>query len=120
MVILGISGKIRRGQRSENGSAERGDLRRGNRVVRVYLPGVRILNRNIEYAVALVKHLGALIPQRVQHGFPPTKWPETFVRGADSVLAPYGDLVKPDLSERFDYEGELGLVIGRGGRYIPA
>ncbi|HVC26320.1 MAG TPA: fumarylacetoacetate hydrolase family protein, partial [Acidimicrobiales bacterium] len=47
-------------------------------------------------------------------------WPECFVRGADSVTAPYGDLVKPSLVERFDYEGELGLVIGSGGRYIPA
>jgi acylpyruvate hydrolase len=47
-------------------------------------------------------------------------WPETFVRGADSVAAPYGDLVKPALSERFDFEGELGVVIGKGGRYIPA
>jgi 2-keto-4-pentenoate hydratase/2-oxohepta-3-ene-1,7-dioic acid hydratase in catechol pathway len=36
------------------------------------------------------------------------------------VLAPYADLVKPALTERFDYEGELGLVIGAGGRYIPA
>ena len=48
------------------------------------------------------------------------KWPEAFVRGADSVLAPYGDLVKPALSERFDFEGELGVVIGKGGRYIAA
>jgi 2-keto-4-pentenoate hydratase/2-oxohepta-3-ene-1,7-dioic acid hydratase in catechol pathway len=47
-------------------------------------------------------------------------WPEAFVRGRDSVLAPYADLVKPALSNRFDYEGELGVVIGAGGRYIPA
>lgn len=47
-------------------------------------------------------------------------WPDAFVRGADSVLAPYADLVKPALTERFDYEGELGIVIGAGGRYIPA
>jgi acylpyruvate hydrolase len=47
-------------------------------------------------------------------------WPEAFVRGRDSVLAPYADLVKPALSDRFDYEGELGIVIGAGGRYIPA
>jgi acylpyruvate hydrolase len=53
-------------------------------------------------------------------GRPLTTWPETFVRGSDSVTAPYGDLVKPDLSSRFDYEGELGLVIGDGGRYIRA
>lgn len=47
-------------------------------------------------------------------------WPEAFVRGPDSIGAPYGDLVRPLLSERFDYEGELGVVIGKGGRYIAA
>ncbi len=56
----------------------------------------------------------------LEGGRPPTKWPETFVRGADSVAPPFGELVKPALSERFDYEGELALVIGAGGRYIPA
>ncbi len=47
-------------------------------------------------------------------------WPEAFVRGADSVAPPFGDLVKPTLTQRFDYEGELGVVIGSGGRYIQA
>src|ERR1700739_4179429 len=47
-------------------------------------------------------------------------WPEAFVRGWDSVLGPYADLVKTALTARFDYEGELGIVIGSGGRYIPA
>ena len=47
-------------------------------------------------------------------------WPEAFVRGGDSVLGPYADLVRPALTQRFDYEGELGVVIGTGGRYIPA
>ena len=47
-------------------------------------------------------------------------WPEAFVRGTGSVLGPYADLVKPALSSRFDYEGELGVVIGAGGRYIKA
>jgi 2-keto-4-pentenoate hydratase/2-oxohepta-3-ene-1,7-dioic acid hydratase in catechol pathway len=53
-------------------------------------------------------------------GRPPTTWPEVFVRGTDSIAPPYGELVKPALSSRFDYEGELGVVIGRGGRYIRA
>jgi 2-keto-4-pentenoate hydratase/2-oxohepta-3-ene-1,7-dioic acid hydratase in catechol pathway len=47
-------------------------------------------------------------------------WPEVFVRGHGSVLGPYADLVKPALTDRYDYEGELGIVIGAGGRYIPA
>ncbi len=56
----------------------------------------------------------------LEGGRPKTQWPEVFVRGTDSVAPPYGDVVKPDLSSHFDYEGELGVVIGRGGRYIPA
>lgn len=47
-------------------------------------------------------------------------WPESFVRGRGSVLAPYADLVKPAFCQRFDYEGELGVVIGSGGRYLTA
>lgn len=47
-------------------------------------------------------------------------WPDVFVRGRGTVLGPYADLVKPALTERFDYEGELGLVVGAGGRYVPA
>lgn len=47
-------------------------------------------------------------------------WPDAFVRGADSVLGPYQDLVKPALTDRFDYEAELGVVIGAGGSYITA
>jgi len=47
-------------------------------------------------------------------------WPDTFVRGHQTLLGPYADLVKPALTDSFDYEGELGIVIGAGGRYIPA
>jgi acylpyruvate hydrolase len=47
-------------------------------------------------------------------------WPEAFVRGRESVLGPYADLPRPALSEKFDFEGELGIVIGAGGRYLPA
>lgn len=56
----------------------------------------------------------------LEGGRPAPSWPESFVRGADSVTAPFGPLVRPALSERFDYEGELGIVIGSGGRLIPA
>lgn len=56
----------------------------------------------------------------LEGGRPPTKWPELFVRGAESVAAPYGDLVRPALTSHFDFEGELGIVIGNGGRYIRA
>jgi 2-keto-4-pentenoate hydratase/2-oxohepta-3-ene-1,7-dioic acid hydratase in catechol pathway len=35
-------------------------------------------------------------------------WPESFVRGEGSAIGPYADLVKPALTGRFDFEGELG------------
>ncbi len=47
-------------------------------------------------------------------------WPESFVRGSGSVIGAYDDLVKPAFSDRFDYEGELAIVVGRGGRYVKA
>lgn len=48
------------------------------------------------------------------------KWPESFIRGTGSVLGPFDDLVKPVLTDRFDYEGELAIIMGKGGRYIRA
>jgi len=47
-------------------------------------------------------------------------WPDVFTRSRETLLGPYADLPRPALSEQFDYEGELGVVIGSGGRYIPA
>ncbi len=47
-------------------------------------------------------------------------WPESFVRGAGSCIGAYDDMVKPALTNRFDFEGELAIVIGQGGRYIKA
>jgi 2-keto-4-pentenoate hydratase/2-oxohepta-3-ene-1,7-dioic acid hydratase in catechol pathway len=78
-----------------------------------YGPAVPDPRRILCFGVNYLEHA-------LEGGRPPTKWPEVFVRGSDSVAAPYGDLVKPDLSSRFDYEGELGIVIGTGGRYIRA
>jgi 2-keto-4-pentenoate hydratase/2-oxohepta-3-ene-1,7-dioic acid hydratase in catechol pathway len=76
-------------------------------------PAVPSPNRILCLGVNYLEHA-------LEGGRPPTTWPETFVRGSDSVAAPYGDLVKPELTSRFDFEGELGVVIGRGGRYIAA
>ena len=78
-----------------------------------YGPAVPAPRRILCFGVNYLEHA-------LEGGRPPTKWPEVFVRGAESVAAPYGELVKPDLTSRFDFEGELGLVVGRGGRYIRA
>ncbi len=39
--------------------------------------------------------------------------PLIFLKPPSSILAPGGDLIRPKMSERVDYEGELGVVIGK-------
>ncbi len=46
--------------------------------------------------------------------------PTIFTRFADSQTGHRADIVMPLESDRLDYEGELAVVIGRGGRRIPA
>ncbi|NML18250.1 fumarylacetoacetate hydrolase family protein [Azohydromonas caseinilytica] len=45
-------------------------------------------------------------------------YPAIFVRFADSLIAAGDTMLRPSFSERFDYEGELAIVIGKGGRHI--
>jgi len=44
--------------------------------------------------------------------------PAIFTRWADSLIADGEALVRPPESVRFDYEGELAVIIGKGGRRI--
>lgn len=46
------------------------------------------------------------------------EFPAIFTRWADSLVADGQPLVKPQVSERFDYEGELAIIIGKGGHKI--
>ena len=47
------------------------------------------------------------------------KQPSMFIRFTDTLVGHGGDMVRPKLSDNFDYEGELALVIGKAGRHIP-
>ena len=46
------------------------------------------------------------------------KQPSMFVRFADTLVGHGGDMVRPNVSDHFDYEGELAVVIGKAGRHI--
>jgi len=46
------------------------------------------------------------------------KQPSMFIRFADTLVSHGGDLIRPKVSDHFDFEGELALVIGKGGRHI--
>ena len=49
-----------------------------------------------------------------------TEKPTLFARFAGSQVGHLRPLVKPKVSDQFDYEGELAVVIGKDGRHIPA
>jgi 2-keto-4-pentenoate hydratase/2-oxohepta-3-ene-1,7-dioic acid hydratase in catechol pathway len=48
------------------------------------------------------------------------KQPSMFIRFADTLVGHSGELIRPKVSDNFDFEGELALVIGKGGRHIAA
>jgi 5-carboxymethyl-2-hydroxymuconate isomerase len=64
--------------------------------------GVNYANRNEEYRD------GSDLP----------KFPSLFMRAPTSFTAHDRPLVRPRESEQLDYEGEIAIVIGRGGRRI--
>jgi 2-keto-4-pentenoate hydratase/2-oxohepta-3-ene-1,7-dioic acid hydratase in catechol pathway len=47
------------------------------------------------------------------------KQPSMFIRLANTLTGHEGELIRPSVSQSFDFEGELALVIGRAGRHIP-
>ncbi|HEY2136433.1 MAG TPA: fumarylacetoacetate hydrolase family protein [Xanthobacteraceae bacterium] len=46
------------------------------------------------------------------------KYPSMFFRVPGSLVAHGKPLLRPKVSEQFDYEGEIALVIGREGRHV--
>jgi 2-keto-4-pentenoate hydratase/2-oxohepta-3-ene-1,7-dioic acid hydratase in catechol pathway len=65
--------------------------------------GINYADRNAEYS------------DNRQQG----KYPNLFVRFPGSFVGHDQALVRPKVSEKLDYEGEIVLVIGREGRHIP-
>lgn len=47
-------------------------------------------------------------------------YPTLFTRFPDSHVAHGEAIIRPSVSEQHDFEGELAVIIGRRGRYIPA
>ena len=47
------------------------------------------------------------------------KQPSMFLRLANTLVGHEGEMIRPKVSDNFDFEGELAVVIGRAGRHIP-
>ena len=56
---------------------------------------------------------------RQETGRAEAEHPAVFTRFADTLVAHGAPIVRPRVSSQLDYEGELAVVIGRGGRAIP-
>jgi 2-keto-4-pentenoate hydratase/2-oxohepta-3-ene-1,7-dioic acid hydratase in catechol pathway len=55
---------------------------------------------------------------RMETGRPKSENPSIFTRFADTQIGHLQTIIKPKLSDAVDYECELALIIGKGGRYI--
>jgi 2-keto-4-pentenoate hydratase/2-oxohepta-3-ene-1,7-dioic acid hydratase in catechol pathway len=73
------------------------------RGLRYFCIGVNYPDRNEEY----------------KDGSERPKYPSIFTRSHTSFSAPGDPIVRPRESEQLDYEGEIVIVIGKGGRRIP-
>lgn len=51
-------------------------------------------------------------------GYDIPDYPALFMRGRNSIMAAGQPMVRPSCSETLDYEAELMLIIGKGGRHI--
>lgn len=58
-------------------------------------------------------------PHIEETGREPPEYPMLFVRFPSSQTGHGQPLLAPSVSEKYDFEGELAVIIGRGGRHIP-
>ena len=65
--------------------------------------GVNYANRNAEY------NDNSDLP----------KYPSVFLRYLDSFVGHNQNIIRPPESDKLDYEGEIVIIIGKGGRRIP-
>ena len=61
----------------------------------------------------------ALAEARAAATGPAPKYPNLFCRFPTSLVGTEQPIVRPKVSDKFDYEGEVVLVIGKEGRHVP-
>jgi len=81
------------------------------------LAGLRLLPPLLAPAKAFAVGLN-YVEHAAESNFQPPKYPVIFQRYPQSWVAHGEPLVRPKVSEQFDYEAELVAVIGKPGRYI--
>lgn len=59
------------------------------------------------------------VDHSAESGFKVPEHPTVFPRFASSLVGHQAPIVKPRLSDQLDYEGEVAVILSKGGRYIP-
>lgn len=78
-----------------------------------WLPPVRAPEKILAIGVNYRSHMA-------ETGREATPYPAVFVRFPDAQVGHEQPIVRPFLSERFDFEAELAVIVGRAGRHIRA
>ena len=94
--------------------------------------GAEAAKQKADYALADVKYLPVITnPDKIlcvginykahqeETGRDPTSHPTIFVRFAAAQIGHDQPMIRPEESDRLDFEGEIALVIGKRGRRIP-
>jgi len=103
VLTAGALGEIKQAAQGKSADHKLSDLR--------FLPAIpdpeKILCAGINYR-SHAAETGRDIP----------KAPSMFVRFVDTLVGHDGEMIRPAVSECFDFEGELAIVIGRTGRHV--
>jgi 2-keto-4-pentenoate hydratase/2-oxohepta-3-ene-1,7-dioic acid hydratase in catechol pathway len=101
--LIGPARQLAESGNSDHSLQEVQLLNPAGRDTRYFCIGVNYPDRNEEY----------------KDGTERPKYPSIFMRSHTSFSAPGEPIVRPRESEQLDYEGEIVVVIGEGGRRIP-
>lgn len=71
-------------------------------------PGAKLLCIGINY-LPHMREMGLKLPE----------FPAVFVRFVDSLVGHEQPMIRPLVSEQYDFEGELAVVIGKRARHVP-
>lgn len=104
-------------------------------LIRGETEAVRLLDRIGEAPVEEVRAIEPLLPvaqpgkiiclglNYVDHikegGYAIPDYPALFMRGLNSMIPAGAPMIRPSCSERLDYEAELMVILGKGGKHIP-
>lgn len=58
------------------------------------------------------------VDHSTETGFEPPKYPTIFARFSSSLLGHQAPIIRPKVSKKLDFEGELAVVIGKAGKNI--